>query len=261
MRFTILLLIRLAAVAVLAACGPSVDRSEPAGLPRSVVLFAPSMTEAACALGYADLIVAITDYDRWPPHILDRPRIGGALDPDLERLAVLDPDLLVLQGENERIRQWARSAGQRIEDVKMDDELESILQGILRLDDLLGGAGSEAGEALTRRIRSGLDSIADAVPPERPRVLLVLSRTPHTLGGMFTAGRGTYLDDLLTIAGATNWATALGYYEVPLDQLAADRPHSSSSTATTIRPRSARGCGLRCRVKRCAWVRSTSTAS
>lgn len=218
MRSVVLLL------ALLGACGPSVDRSEPTGLPRSVVLFAPSMTEAACALGYADRVVAITDYDRWPPEILDRPRIGGALDPDLERLAVLDPDLLVLQGENERLRQWAASTGQRIADVKMDDELESILDGILRLDDLLGGDGSQAGEALTARIRTGLDSIARAVPAKRPRVLLVLSRTPHQLGGIFTAGAGTFLDDLLQIAGATNWAAAPGYFEVPLDQLAADPP-------------------------------------
>jgi iron complex transport system substrate-binding protein len=211
-------------LALIAACGPSVDRSDPAGLPRTVVLFAPSMTEAACALGYADRIVAITDYDRWPPEILDRPRIGGALDPDLERLAVLDADLLVLQGENERLRQWASATGQRIADVKMDDELESILEGILRLDDLLGGDASQAGEALTARIRAGLDSIARAVPPQRPRVLLVLSRTPHELGGIFTAGAGTFLDDLLRVAGATNWATAPGYFEVPLDQLAADPP-------------------------------------
>jgi len=182
------------------------------------------MTEAACALGYGELVVAITDYDRWPPEILDRPKIGGALDPDLERLAVLRPDLLVLQGENERLRQWAESAGQRIEDVKMDDELESILAGILRLDDLLGGPDSQSGEVLTSRMRAGLDSIAAVAPAERPRVLLVLSRTPHQLGGLFTAGPGTFLDDLLRIAGAENWATPSGYFEVPLDQLAADPP-------------------------------------
>ena len=78
------------------------------------------MTEAACVLGYADKIVAITDYDRWPQEILDRPRIGGALDPDLERLAVLDPDLLILQGENEQLRRFAEGAGLRIADVKRD---------------------------------------------------------------------------------------------------------------------------------------------
>jgi iron complex transport system substrate-binding protein len=209
---------------LLAGCGPAPDRTTADGLPRSVVLFAPSMTEAACALGFDELVVAITDYDRWPPRILDRPRIGGALDPDLERLAMLQPDLLVLQGENERLRQWAESSGQRIEDVKMDDDLQSILDGILRLDDLLGGTRSSAGEALTGRIRAGLDSIAAEAPGERPRVLLLLSRTPHQLGGLFTAGHGTFLDELLEIAGATNWTVAEGYFEVPLDQITADPP-------------------------------------
>ena len=96
------------------ACAPAKEPAAVVGLPQTVVLFAPSMTEAACALGYGERIVAITDYDRWPPEILDRPRIGGALDPDLERLAVLQPDLLVLQGENEQLRQFAVDAGLRI---------------------------------------------------------------------------------------------------------------------------------------------------
>lgn len=210
-------------------CGPA-NESAPApatGLPETIVLFAPSMTEAACVLGYSDRIIAITDYDRWPEEILDRPRIGGALDPDLERLAVLGPELLVLQGENEQLRRFAERAGLRIADVKMDDDLESILQGMLRLDDLLGGPESQRGERVVARLRTRLDSIAGAQRDGvRPDVLLVLSRTPHVLGGIFSAGSGTYLDELLGIAGARNWAAARGpgYFEVPLDAIAADPP-------------------------------------
>lgn len=210
----------------LAACARSAGPEDRGPLPDSVVLFAPSMTEAACALGYADRIVAITDYDRWPPEILDRPRIGGALDPDLERLAVLDPDLLVLQGESAILRDFAARTGIRVADVKMDDDVRSILDGMLRLDDLLGGPASQRGEQLTGRIRGQLDSIAAARSGPRPRVLLVLSRNPHALRGVFTAGSGTFLDDLLDVAGAVNWAgeRGPGYFEVPLDALAADPP-------------------------------------
>jgi iron complex transport system substrate-binding protein len=211
---------------VVSACAPSSDRTPDPGLPGTVVLFAPSMTEVACALGFGNRIVAITDYDRWPAEILDRPRIGGALDPDLERLAVLRPDLLVLQGENQRLRQFAGDTGVRIADVKMDDDLRSILDGVLRLDDLLGGPESSAGERLVARIRTGLDSVAAAAAPERPEVLLVLSRSPHALGGIFSAGSETFFHDLLGIAGAENWAASrgTGYFEVPLDVLAADPP-------------------------------------
>lgn len=211
---------------VLCSCGSAPERASDATLPESVVLFAPSMTEAACALGFADRIVAITDYDRWPPWILDRPRIGGALDPDLERLAMLDPDLLVLQGESEVLRHFAQGAGLRVADVKMDDDVESILRGILRLDDLLGGPRSDRGEVLVARIRGGLDSLAATAGDLRPRVLLALSRNPHALRGVFTAGGGTFLGELLDVAGGTNWAAVHGpgYFEVPLDVLAADPP-------------------------------------
>ncbi|RKZ14031.1 hypothetical protein DRQ53_01585 [bacterium] len=223
----------------LSACGPSSGSREAVSgsLPRSVVLFAPSMTEAACVLGYIDRIVGITDYDRWPPQVLDRPRVGGALDPDLERLAVLRPDLLVLQGENAELRRFAEGNGLRIADVKMDDELQSILEGMLRLDDLLGGEDSVRGEQLVARISAQLDSIADARPPLRPSVLLVLSRPPGQLSGVFSAGSGTFLDDLLTIAGASNWAAgqAPGYFEVPLDVIVADPPDLILEYAAGIR--------------------------
>lgn len=211
---------------LLGACGPAPERADDSGLPESVVLFAPSMTEAACALGYTDRIVAITDYDRWPEAVLDRPRVGGALDPDLERLAVLDPDLLVLQGESGILRDFAARTGLEVADVKMDDDIESILRGILRLDDLLGGERSDRGELLVGRIRAGLDSVAAMARPRRPSTLLVLSRDPHALRGIFTAGAGTFLDELLEIAGGTNWAGGRGegYFEVPLDALAADPP-------------------------------------
>ena len=209
-------------------CGPTND-SVPApapGPPETVVLFAPSMTEAACVLGYSDKIIAITDYDRWPEEILDRPRIGGALDPDLERLAVLDPELLILQGENEQLRRFAERAGLRIADVKMDDDLESILQGMLRLDDLLGGPESRRGEKVVDSIRTRLDSIAGSRAEASQDVLLVLSRTPHVLSGIFSAGSGTFLDELLGIAGVRNWAATRGpgYFEVPLDAIVADPP-------------------------------------
>ena len=63
-------------------------------------------------------------------------------------------------------------------------------------------------------------------PPQRPKVLLVLSRSPHTLGGIFTAGAETFFHDLMGIAGAENWAAGrgTGYFEVPLDVLAAEPP-------------------------------------
>ena len=73
-------LIVVALAIAFGACGPS-PREGPAGseqLPQTVVLFAPSMTEAACVLGFGERIVAITDYDRWPPEILDRPRSATA---------------------------------------------------------------------------------------------------------------------------------------------------------------------------------------
>lgn len=205
-----------------AETGPAADS------PRRVVLFGPNLNEMAWVLGHADRLVAITDYCRWPPEILHLPRIGGQLDPDLEALALLHPDLLVLQGESPLLRSFAAAQGLAVADLKADDAIASILDGAVRLDRLLGGDGA-LGRAVADSLRAALDAVAadakeDAA--ELPTVLLVLARDPDDLGDLLTAGEGTFLDELVEIAGGRSWARprGSGYYNVALEALFADPP-------------------------------------
>ncbi len=207
----------------------------PGGPPARVVLFAPNLTETACALGYAGRIVGITDYCRWPPEILDRPRVGGAIDPHLERLLGLSPDLLVLQGESPRLREFARAQGMRVASVKMDEGVESILDGIVRIDSLLGGVASSRGRALADSLRGRLDALS-RTRDRPPRCLLVLGRRPDRLAEVFTCGRGTFLHELLERAGARNWAgeRAEGYASPSLEALVADPPDVVIEVAAAV---------------------------
>ena len=199
---------------------------EAATAPRRVVLFGPNLEETAAVLGHGDKLVAVTDYCRWPATLLDRPRVGGALDPDLETLASLRPDLLVLQGESRVLRSFAAAQGLRVASVKMDDDVGSILAGVERLDVLLGGDGSR-GRAVADSLRDELDALAALpAPSPRPSTLLVVSRDPDGLGNLLGAGRGTFLDELVTIAGGRSWAGERieGYATISLEALAADPP-------------------------------------
>lgn len=208
--------------------------SDPAPLPASgppqrVVLFGPNLNEMAAVLGYASRLVAITDYCAWPASILGLPRIGGQLDPDLETLALLQPDLLVIQGESPLLRSFAAAQGLVVADLKMDDTIDSILDGAVRLDELLGGEGRR-GRTVADSLRAELDAIAHSSAAseaeERPTVLLVLSRDPDGLGNLLTAGAGTFFDELIVIAGGRSWAgpRTRGYATVALEALAEDPP-------------------------------------
>ena len=193
--------------------------------PERVILFGPNLSATAVRLGHAERIVALTDYCDWPAGLGERPRVGGAIDPDLESIAALDPDLLVLQGESATLRSFAAAQGIAVTSVKMDDDVDSILRGIVTVDSLLGDPRAERGHALADTLRAGLDALARDVDV-RPEVLLVVSREPGAVRHVLTAGRGTFLDDLLTTVGARNWGhdRGRGYFDVSLESLAQQPP-------------------------------------
>lgn len=211
--------------------------TSPAGsdAPARVVLFAPNLTETACALGHAARVVAITDYCVWPPDVLERPRVGGMLDPHLERLAALAPDLLVLQGESAILRAFARQQSIPVRSVKMDDDVASILRGIARVDSLLSGGRPRASDRLIAEIRRDLDDVAArATSVDAPRVLLALGHEANSLKDLTTVGGGTFLSELVAVAGGESMFGdhRMSYFVLSLESLLTDPP----DVALELRP-------------------------
>jgi cobalamin transport system substrate-binding protein len=167
-----------------------------------LLLFAPNLNEAAYVLGYAGRIVAVTDYCIWPAELLERPRLGGILNPNLERIAAFDPGLLVLQGENATLRNFAQREGIAVANVNMDGDLESIFHGILRLDEILGGPKSSRGATVVDSLGRRLDALrVSADGASRPSVLLILGHEPGRLEKLLVVGPGSYLQDLVRLVG------------------------------------------------------------
>lgn len=188
-------------IGVAIARWPRSPNSDPVDSSR-VLLFAPNLNEAAWVLGHGDRIAAVTDYCVWPPELLERPRLGGILNPNLERIAGLSPGLLVLQGENESLRSFALREAIAVASVNMDRDLASIFAGILSLDDVLAGPKSPRGEAVVDSLQRRLDALRAAGDPESsPSVLLVLGHAPGSLRELLVVGPGTYLQDLVRLVG------------------------------------------------------------
>ena len=64
--------------------------------PQRVVSLLPSLTEIVCALGQCDKLVGVDRYSNWPASVSRLPRLGGGLDPDIEKVVSLQPDLVLL---------------------------------------------------------------------------------------------------------------------------------------------------------------------
>jgi iron complex transport system substrate-binding protein len=196
-------LIGVAFVAVFVVCSP-----RPATLQQRstsatrIVSLVPALTEMLFAMGAGPQVVAVSSYDEFPPEVKSLPRVGALLDPDMERILALRPDLVVSYGSQTEIQTQLGRAKIRVFSYR-----HAGLNGVFTTMKELGAAvGRPAdGERLAREIRTGLDRIEARVQGRsRPRTLLVFERDPASLRGVFVSGGVGFLHDMLGIAGGVN---------------------------------------------------------
>jgi ABC-type Fe3+-hydroxamate transport system substrate-binding protein len=186
---------RDAPIAVTDGAGRSVQLERPAA---RVVSMMPALTEWAIAMGAADRLVARTDYDHHPD-VAVLPSVGGGLDPSVEWLAALRPDLVLAWPDAP-----SRSLVSRLETLGIPvytAPIQTIEDALLAADDLgrLLGAEEQAAAAIAR-VRTGLDAVARVVAGRpRPSVLFLIGLDP-----LMAAGPGTFVDELLARAGGRN---------------------------------------------------------
>lgn len=164
---------------------------------RRIISLAPSLTETVYALGAQERLVGVTDYCDYPPEAQAKPKVGGTINPNLEQVVALKPDLVL-----------ATRALNRHETVEALDRLgiaayasdprsvEGVLASTARLAEVIGA--SERGEALVADLRTRLAELKHRLG-SRParRVLFVVWWEP-----LISIGRETFLADALRWAGA-----------------------------------------------------------
>lgn len=154
------------------------------------------------ALGQGSRVIAVGSYDDYPPEVAGLPKAGGYVDPDLEKITLLNPELLIVQGRHPKITEYARLKGVPLLSVNMDS-LDGIDRGIGEIGRALG-CEKEA-EELRARIRGELDQVCASVAGwPRPKVLIITMRHDHTLNTLYTAHGGSFVSELVSVAGGDN---------------------------------------------------------
>ncbi|QPJ65624.1 MAG: ABC transporter substrate-binding protein [Candidatus Nitrohelix vancouverensis] len=184
-------------------CAPSFAQSEEEKkYPDRIISSTPSITELLFALGAGDQVVGVSDYCSYPPEACTRPSVGGLLNPSVEFWITLKPDLIIFQGKNSHLTQNANNLNIKTLSVSV-----SGLQDIFNAIQILGkeiGRSNEA-EALTAQLKEGLQSYQDKLSGIRPKnVLLLLGDSNDPSRDMYAVGKGTFLDELLTLSGGRN---------------------------------------------------------
>src|SRR5262249_51792764 len=133
---------------IIAACSrPAMPPARPA-IPQRIISVVPSATEALFALGCGSRIIAVGDSDRITPEFGESPRIGGLLDPNIEKIIELKPDLVVTYGTQDLLQERLRALGIRLYPFTHSD-VDRTLQFMLDLGTTVG-AEDQAREIVGR---------------------------------------------------------------------------------------------------------------
>ncbi len=167
--------------------------------PQRIVSLAPSITETLFELGLEARIAGVTDYCTFPEAAKRKPKVGGIINPSLERVVALRPDLLFVTTEANKFEILAQMAKFQIPVVAISPRsIEGVFQSIR----LLGQATEtwNRAEDLIRQLETRRARVIETVKDRiRPRVLLLYDLKPIVAGG-----RRTYPTNLIHTAGGVS---------------------------------------------------------
>ena len=154
------------------------------------------------AIGAGPHVIAVSSFDHYPPAVGRLPRVGALLDPDIERIMSMRPELVVVFEGQVELREQLSQAGIPLFTYPRPT-VANILQSLCSLGRRTGFADQANREA--RAIERQLDAVRERVRQlPTPRTMLVIGREPGTLRNIFVSGGYGFLSDLLTIAGGAN---------------------------------------------------------
>ncbi len=187
-----------------------------------IVSTVPGLTEILFELGLGDRTVGVSEYCRYPASALSKPKVGSFLQPNLEAITALRPDLVLIIKNPVRLRQRLEAIGLRVEELDLE-----TLPGILSAIDRLGLETNR--KARAAELRASLEKRLAAVKAkvsQRRHVTFLVGRTPQRLEGMVAVGPKSYLDELMRAAGGDNiFADSPAMYpKVSIEQLLARDP-------------------------------------
>jgi iron complex transport system substrate-binding protein len=167
-----------------------------------IISIVPATTEMLFAMGAGDRMLAVGSYDHYPPDVERLPRVGALLDPDVERILAMRPDLVVLYGTQTALKQQLDRA--KIPYYSYVDRGLPEVTGTIR--SLGARVGVDRGaNALADTIDRQLAGIrARVAKGPRPRTLLVFGRERGSLRNIDASGGEGFLHDMLESAGGAD---------------------------------------------------------
>ena len=170
--------------------------------PQRIISTSPSITEILFELGLQDRIVAVTDFCIYPEEACQLPSIGGVLNPDIETIVSLAPDLIILQSDSAKVKKNIKSLGIPTLSIQVRT-ISDIFESINRLGKELNC--QEAAKKLLLLLKNKINSFKQRLAGQLPKkVLLLLGDSSDPARDLYAVGPGTFLNELLVLSGGKN---------------------------------------------------------
>jgi iron complex transport system substrate-binding protein len=170
--------------------------------PQSVVALAPSITEIVYALGQEHRLKGVTRFSDYPEAAMKLPRVGSYVHLDVERIAALQPDLCIGVKDGNPLTVVTRLEALGIPFYAVHPvDLETVMQSIETIGDLLGAPRAAAQTVTTMRKRIERVKRIVAATDRKPRVFVQIGVSP-----IVSVGSRTFIHQLITLAGGSNIA-------------------------------------------------------
>jgi iron complex transport system substrate-binding protein len=196
-------------LALLALC--CAEPPSPPPSPHRIISLAPNVTEMVFALGCGSKIAGTDNFSDYPEAVKRLPKVGG-VEPDVEKIVALHPDLVVASASNAHPNLRRALAAVHIPLlVVRTDRLADIDASMRDISHTLACPGrSTIAIALEQQRRRRTKS---------PKVMFAVWTDP-----LYVAGKGNFVDDLFALTGARNAVTTPGWPQYSLEALAANPP-------------------------------------
>ncbi|MDM0072946.1 helical backbone metal receptor [Variovorax sp. J2P1-59] len=180
------------AVVVTDERGVNVDLPRP---PQRIVTLLPSLTEFVCTMGACDRLVGVDRYSNWPDSVRGLPQVGGGIDPNVEAIVALKPDVVLL-AKSSRVTERLEALGLKV--LVLEPKSHADVRRVL---DVLGQVlGTNDAQRAWRAIDASVSAAAQSLPASvrNTRVYFEINSTPYA------AGEDSFIGQTLARLGVRN---------------------------------------------------------
>ena len=166
--------------------------------PQRIVSLLPSLTEGVCGMAQCQRLVGVDRYSNYPASVQALPKLGGGMDPNIEAIVALRPDLVLVAASS---RASARLEALGLKVVALETKSHADVRRVLRVLGVLLAVPPEQGaDRLWRVIDSSVSAASQSLSAKakNTRVYFEVSRGPYA------AGESSFIGETLTRLGVKN---------------------------------------------------------